>query len=237
MTRFKQDMEAQKQLSQTVKLSDMKSEDFDIIIFHRVIYQGEPLVKGKRVTGFTNGEEAAMNLTHVVPLLVERRAEENRRPYVDAFLTWWQQRLSGPPRVDAVTVDALELDGRATHTIVAGQDVVATGWALAGPATPLQAGITIDGLETTAVRSFYDPLLFTANMVGSTRGTGLRNNVANGQVGRWDRHDRQAHRDDYRDGADVQVPKFRREGNADPGSGRPREVSAGCHVSASGSIV
>jgi putative intracellular protease/amidase len=111
MTRFKQDMEAQKKLSQTVKLSDMKSEDFDTIfyvgghgpmwdlvdnpdsialiesfynsgkpvaavchspgVFHRVTYQGEPLVKGKRVTGFTNGEEAAMNLTHVVLFLVE----------------------------------------------------------------------------------------------------------------------------------------------------------------------
>jgi putative intracellular protease/amidase len=35
------------------------------------MYQGEPLVKGKRVTGFTNGEEAAVSLTHVVPFLVE----------------------------------------------------------------------------------------------------------------------------------------------------------------------
>jgi len=40
-------------------------------VFHRVMVQGEPLVKGKRVTGFTNGEEAAVNLTHVVPFLVE----------------------------------------------------------------------------------------------------------------------------------------------------------------------
>ena len=40
-------------------------------VFHRVMYQGVPLVKGKRVTGFTNGEEAAVNLTHVVPFLVE----------------------------------------------------------------------------------------------------------------------------------------------------------------------
>src|SRR4029077_16006855 len=40
-------------------------------VFHRVMYGGEPLVKGKRVTGFTNDEEAAMNLTHVVPFLVE----------------------------------------------------------------------------------------------------------------------------------------------------------------------
>lgn len=40
-------------------------------VFHRVMYQGEPLVKGKRVTGFTNGEEEAVQLTHVVPFLVE----------------------------------------------------------------------------------------------------------------------------------------------------------------------
>jgi len=40
-------------------------------VFRRVMHQGEPLVKGKRVTGFTNGEEAAVNLTHVVPFLVE----------------------------------------------------------------------------------------------------------------------------------------------------------------------
>jgi putative intracellular protease/amidase len=40
-------------------------------VFHRVMYQGEPLVKGKRVTGFTDGEEAAAGLTHVVPFLVE----------------------------------------------------------------------------------------------------------------------------------------------------------------------
>jgi putative intracellular protease/amidase len=111
MTRFKQDPKAQKELSQTVKLSDMKSEDFDTIfyvgghgpmwdlvdnpvsialiesfynsgkpvaavchspaVFHRVTYQGAPLMKGKRVTGFTNGEEAAVALTHVVPFLVE----------------------------------------------------------------------------------------------------------------------------------------------------------------------
>jgi putative intracellular protease/amidase len=40
-------------------------------VFHRVMYKGAPLVKGKRVTGFTNGEEAAVQLTHVVPFLVE----------------------------------------------------------------------------------------------------------------------------------------------------------------------
>jgi putative intracellular protease/amidase len=40
-------------------------------VFHRVTYNGVPLVKGKRVTGFTNGEEEAVHLTHVVPFLVE----------------------------------------------------------------------------------------------------------------------------------------------------------------------
>lgn len=32
---------------------------------------GRPLVEGKKVTGFTNGEEEAVGLTHVVPFLVE----------------------------------------------------------------------------------------------------------------------------------------------------------------------
>lgn len=111
MARFKQDMQAQKELSQTRVLSEMKSQDFDTIfyvgghgpmwdlvdnpdsialiesfynsgkpiaavchspaVFHRVMYQGVHLIKGKRVTGFTNGEEEAMHLTHVVPFLVE----------------------------------------------------------------------------------------------------------------------------------------------------------------------
>jgi putative intracellular protease/amidase len=111
MTRFKNDQAAQTALSQTVKLADMKSEDFDTIfyvgghgpmwdladnadsialiesfynsgkpvaavchspaVFHRATYNGQPLVKGKRVTGFANGEEEAVQLTHVVPFLVE----------------------------------------------------------------------------------------------------------------------------------------------------------------------
>lgn len=111
MTRFKQDQTAQKALSETVKLANMKAENFDTVFYvgghgpmwdlaentdsialiesfynsgkpvalvchspgalHRVKYKGAPIVKGKRVTGFTNGEEAAVNLTNVVPFLVE----------------------------------------------------------------------------------------------------------------------------------------------------------------------
>lgn len=40
-------------------------------VFHRVTYQGAPIVKGKRVTGFANSEEEAVGLTKVVPFLVE----------------------------------------------------------------------------------------------------------------------------------------------------------------------
>jgi len=40
-------------------------------VLRHVTHNGAPLVKGKRVTGFTNGEETAVELTAVVPFLVE----------------------------------------------------------------------------------------------------------------------------------------------------------------------
>jgi putative intracellular protease/amidase len=40
-------------------------------VLRHVTYKGEPLVKGKHVSGFTNGEEEEMKLTRVVPFLVE----------------------------------------------------------------------------------------------------------------------------------------------------------------------
>jgi putative intracellular protease/amidase len=111
MERFKKDEDAQKVLSQTLKLADMKAENFDTIFYvgghgpmwdlaespvsiallesfynsgkpialvchspgvlRHVTHNGAPLVKGKRVTGFTNEEEAEVQLTKVVPFLVE----------------------------------------------------------------------------------------------------------------------------------------------------------------------
>ncbi len=111
MARFKKDAAAQKALANTVKLADMKAEDFDTVFYpgghgpmwdlaesptsialleafynsgkpialvchspgvlRHVTYQGAPLVKGKHVAGFTNGEEEEMQLTKVVPFLVE----------------------------------------------------------------------------------------------------------------------------------------------------------------------
>jgi putative intracellular protease/amidase len=109
--RFKKDAAAQKALSQTAKLADMKAQEFDTVFYvgghgpmwdlaesrdsinllesfynsgkpialvchspgvlRHVTYNGEPLVKGKHVTGFTNGEEEEVQLTKVVPFLVE----------------------------------------------------------------------------------------------------------------------------------------------------------------------
>src|SRR3954468_20964782 len=40
-------------------------------VLRHVKYKGEPIVKGKRVTGFTNTEEEEVQLTKVVPFLVE----------------------------------------------------------------------------------------------------------------------------------------------------------------------
>jgi putative intracellular protease/amidase len=40
-------------------------------VFRKVTYEGQPIVKGKRVTSFTNDEEEAVGLTKVMPFLVE----------------------------------------------------------------------------------------------------------------------------------------------------------------------
>jgi putative intracellular protease/amidase len=47
------------------------------IFKHTKNADGSPLVKGKKVTGFTNTEEGAVQLTDVVPFLVEDMLKEN----------------------------------------------------------------------------------------------------------------------------------------------------------------
>jgi len=110
--RFDGDPEAQAELANTAKLSEMNVEDFDAVFYpgghgplwdlHNDKYSvgliegfiaagkpvatvchapavllkakdknGDPLVKGKKVTGFSNSEEAAVELTDVVPYLLE----------------------------------------------------------------------------------------------------------------------------------------------------------------------
>jgi putative intracellular protease/amidase len=51
------------------------------VLRHTKRENGEPLVKGKRVTGFSNTEEAAVQLTDVVPFLVEDMLKSNQGLY------------------------------------------------------------------------------------------------------------------------------------------------------------
>ena len=110
--RFHQDSALKEKLSKTLKLSEVKADDYDAVFYpggHGPLWDlsddpvsiklietfwaqgkpvaavchapialkgakdqnGDPLVKGKKVTGFTNEEEDAVQLTKVVPYLVE----------------------------------------------------------------------------------------------------------------------------------------------------------------------
>lgn len=48
---------------------------------HAKLHNGRPLVEGKRVTGFANSEEEAVQLTAVVPFLVEDSLKKSRGIY------------------------------------------------------------------------------------------------------------------------------------------------------------
>jgi putative intracellular protease/amidase len=51
------------------------------VLRHTKREDGEPLVKGKRVTGFSNSEEEAVQLTKVVPFLLEDMLKSNQGVY------------------------------------------------------------------------------------------------------------------------------------------------------------
>ncbi|MFT5261555.1 MAG: putative intracellular protease/amidase [Polaribacter sp.] len=116
--RFNEDKATQEVLSKTMKLAEVKQENYDAIFYpgghgplwdlaedknsisliedfynhgkpvaavchapaifkHTKNSDGESLVKGKKVTGFSNTEEEAVQLTKVVPFLVEDMLKEN----------------------------------------------------------------------------------------------------------------------------------------------------------------
>ncbi|WP_097461527.1 type 1 glutamine amidotransferase domain-containing protein [Mangrovitalea sediminis] len=54
------------------------------VLRHTKAPDGQPLVKGKRVAGFTNTEEAAVGLTEIVPFLVEDMLKANGGEYSQA---------------------------------------------------------------------------------------------------------------------------------------------------------
>lgn len=115
--RLFEDRDALDQLATSLKLTEVKADDFDAVFYpggHGPLFdlvnnelslqliekfwrqgkpvsavchapavlvnakdqQGESLVKGRKVTGFTNSEEAAVGLTEVVPFLLEDKLIE-----------------------------------------------------------------------------------------------------------------------------------------------------------------
>jgi len=88
------------------------------IVFKHTMFDGEPLVKGRAVTGFTNTEEDAVGLTDVVPHLVEDTLKNLGGNYVktddfapftrtDGKLVTGQNPASSEPVAKAV-IDLLE---------------------------------------------------------------------------------------------------------------------------------
>lgn len=123
--RFRDDTEAQKQLANTIKLMEVKPDEYDAVFYpgghgplwdlaedpasiklieycyehdkplglvchapgvlrHARQPDGRPLVSGKHVTGFSNTEEEAVQLTQVVPFLVEDTLKEHGGQYSKA---------------------------------------------------------------------------------------------------------------------------------------------------------
>ncbi|MFI5963527.1 type 1 glutamine amidotransferase domain-containing protein [Streptomyces asoensis] len=83
------------------------------VLRHTVDEDGTPLVSGKKVTGFTNSEEAGVQLTDIVPFLVEDELTKlgglysktgDWQPYVlrDGLLITGQNPASSAPAADAL---------------------------------------------------------------------------------------------------------------------------------------
>ena len=83
------------------------------VLHHTKTPGGEPVVRGKNVTGFTNTEEAAAGLTHIVPFLVEDMLKGHGahyskaadwQPYVqvDGLLITGQNPASSEPAAHAL---------------------------------------------------------------------------------------------------------------------------------------
>ena len=88
---------------------------------HTTNPDGTPLVQGRRVTGFTNEEEAAVGLTEVVPFLVEDELKRlggdyskaaDWQPYVltDGLLVTGQNPASSGPTADALLTLLAQVD-------------------------------------------------------------------------------------------------------------------------------
>ncbi|MGW2363879.1 type 1 glutamine amidotransferase domain-containing protein, partial [Streptomyces phaeofaciens] len=83
------------------------------VLRHTVNEDGTPLVKGRKVTGFTNSEEEGVALTEIVPFLVEDELKHlggvyskigDWQPYVvqDGLLITGQNPASSGPAAEAL---------------------------------------------------------------------------------------------------------------------------------------
>jgi putative intracellular protease/amidase len=83
------------------------------VLRHAKDADGTPLVQGKKVTGFTNSEEAAAQLTDIVPFLVQDELEKNGGKYskaadwhphvvIDGNLITGQNPASSAPAAEAL---------------------------------------------------------------------------------------------------------------------------------------
>lgn len=136
--RFREDPDAQKALATTLRLADVKQDDYDAVFYpggHGPLWDlaqdpnsirlieaferagkpigfvchapgvllkvrdanGEPLVRGRHVTGFSNDEEAAVGLTDIVPFLVETELAKLGGLYEKADN--WQSHVVGDGRL------------------------------------------------------------------------------------------------------------------------------------------
>jgi putative intracellular protease/amidase len=152
--KFEADPAAQAQLDKTLRLSEVRHDDYDTIFYpggHGPLWDlpfdtdsirlietfyaagkvttlvchspgalvlakgtdGQPLVKGKRVTGFTNSEEESVHLTKVVPFLLQDEltarggifdAQADWQPNVveDGLLVTGQNPMSAVPAAQVV---------------------------------------------------------------------------------------------------------------------------------------
>jgi putative intracellular protease/amidase len=71
------------------------------VLRHVKAASGEPLIKGRQVTGFTNGEEADVELTDVVPFLIE-----------DAFIALGAHYQKGPNWAPFIVEDGKLITGQ-----------------------------------------------------------------------------------------------------------------------------
>ena len=71
------------------------------VLRHVRAANGDPFVRGRRVTGFTNGEEAAVELTDVVPFLIE-----------DEFIAQGADYAKGPDWAPFVVIDGQLITGQ-----------------------------------------------------------------------------------------------------------------------------